>query len=117
MITWPVEYVGMCLERCARSGVPPLAKPIRGFFAATVHFGRFLLSLPSARALRTDGIRGVLQTDLCTTRACFMGSLCPDLQSYITRVCFVLRAAFLLGHHLPLDPVWTEWFTVLDCRG
>ena len=49
MITWPVEYVGMCLERCARSGVPPLAKPIRGFFAATVHFGRFLLSLPFAR--------------------------------------------------------------------
>ena len=39
----------MCLERCARSGVPPLAKPIRGFFAATVHFGRFLLSLPFAR--------------------------------------------------------------------
>ena len=51
----PYDYMAcracghMCLERCARSGVPPLAKPIRGFFAATVHFGRFLLSLPFAR--------------------------------------------------------------------
>ena len=27
------------------------------------------------------------------------------------------RAAFLLGRRLPLDPVWTERFTVLDCRG
>ena len=116
----------MCLERCARSGVPPLAKPIRGFFAATVHFGRFLLSLPFARPRPQN--RWHPWRIANRSAPCVRALWAPFVQTYcrVTSHEYVLcygrhgcyeRAAFLLGRRLPLDPVWAERFIRLSRLG
>ena len=107
----------MCLERCARSGVPPLAKPICGFFAATRCISAvFSFPCPQPAPAPSEQMASVAYCKQISA-PCVRALWAPFVQTYrVTSheyVCVVgmditSEHAFLLGRHLPLDPVWTE---------